>query len=230
MKATHRLRCPAGESIGAPTVCILMDTPAKRQRQAPVCARTSVSQPSVLTKTVAAVVTAVLVSLFQTAPALSNGAAVEIFRGRDGAYEVVVAILPEEPTVGTVHFSITPSVAETSVPVTDAKIIVVAIDPENEPAYQARALNSPDSPRSYDANITFESQGTWTVSVEIRSDGAGDATVVFPLELGPQPLESSPAGAVVLLAVMAVLIGGGVYVWYSSRRRRQATSVDEIGR
>ena len=164
-----------------------------------------------------------MLTLVQIAPALSNGNAVEVFRGRDGAYEVIVAILPEVATVGTIHFSITPLVAETSVPVTDAEIIVVAIDPEGEPAYQARALNSPNSLRSYDANITFESQGTWTMSVEISSDGAGEATVVFPLELGAQPIESSPAGAVVLLVVMAALIGGSVYVWHSGRRRRQLT-------
>ena len=188
---------------------------------APIHTRTGVSVPSSLTKTMSAMAAAVLLTLVLIAPALANGDAVEIFRGRDGAYEVIVAILPEEPTVGTVHFSITPLVAETSAPVTDAEIIVVAIDPEGEPTYQARALNSPDSPQSYDANIIFESQGPWTMSVDINSDGAGDATVVFLLELGAQPIESSPAGAVVLLAVLATLIGGGVWVWHSGRRQRQ---------
>ena len=32
----------------------------------------------------------------------------EVLRERAGSYEVVVAILPERPAIGTVHFSITP--------------------------------------------------------------------------------------------------------------------------
>ena len=34
----------------------------------------------------------------------ANGAVVEIFRGREGAYEITLGILPEQPVVGTIQF------------------------------------------------------------------------------------------------------------------------------
>ena len=162
-----------------------------------------------------------MLTLFHIAPAFSNGDALEIFRGRDGKYEVIVAILPEVPTVGTVHFAIAPTIAQTSLPVTDAEIIVVAIDPEGEPAFRARALNLPDSLERYEANITFDNRGPWTMSVDIHSDGAGDGTVEFQLDLGEQPISSSRAGTVVFVVVLFALVGGSVYLWHSAQRRRR---------
>ena len=164
-----------------------------------------------------------MLTLVQSAPAFSHGGAddpLELFRGREGPYEAIVSIVPGVPTVGTVHFSITLLLADTRAPVTDAQVTVVATDPNGELAYRARALNSPDSLEQYEANITFESPGLWTLSADIHSDVSGDAAVVFRLDLGPQPLESSSAGAVVFLVVLVVLVGGSVYLWHSNRRRR----------
>ena len=151
-----------------------------------------------------------------------NGGGTEIFRGQQGLYEVVVAVQPGQPEVGSLHLSIEPREAASSLPVTDAEIIIIARQASGETAYQVRALNTPDSPLSYEANITFELPGTWTVQVDIHSDRLGDAAVVFPLEVKQRRLTPSSAGGFVLLGAILVVLGIGAYIWYSARRQLRA--------
>ena len=152
--------------------------------------------------------------------ALANGSGVEIFRGRDGSYEVAVSILPADPVIGTVHFSIIPLDASTSLPVTDAEVTIVAHDEGGEPRFRARALNTPDSPQFYDANITFDSAGAWTLLVEVRNDDLGEAAVTVPLRVEERALTPGAAGSLVLLGAVVVLVGGALYIWFDIRRRR----------
>ena len=173
---------------------------------------------------VAVLALAPLAGLLVVAPAgraLANGDAVEIFRGQEGPYEVIVGIQPVEPVVGTVHFSVTPLDASTSLPVTDAEITIVANDERGEPTYQARALNTPTSPQYYDANFTFEAPGTWTLLVQVKSEGLGEATATVPLTVREQSITPSPAGAFVLLIIVVALVGGSLYLWHSARRQRR---------
>ena len=163
-----------------------------------------------------------LLALPPSTRASANGDAVEIFRAREGPYEVVVGIQPEKPVVGTVHFSVTPLDASTSLPVTDAEIVIVANDKRGKPTYQARALNTPSSPQYYDANITFESAGAWTLLVSVRSQEVGEATFTVPLTVEGQSITPGLAGTFVFLALLAVLTGGALYVWHSARRRHRA--------
>ena len=152
-----------------------------------------------------------------------NGDTVEIYRGRQGSYEIIVGILPGEPRLGTVHFSITPLDFATLLPVADAEIIIVAKDQQGMPIYQARALNTPEFPQYYDANITFESAGFWTMVVDVSEDELGEATVQIALAVEVQSIGAGKYGGLVFLIVFLVLIGGALYVWYSSRRLRRKT-------
>lgn len=156
----------------------------------------------------------------------AHGDATEIFRGTEGAYELVLAVQPEETVVGTIHITITPFDAATSMLVDSAEIVIVAHDPEGAPTYQARAINTPASPEYYDANITFESDGEWTLMVSVDHATLGKATFSVPLGVGELPVPAGSGGAVVWLFVLVVLAGGATYVWRTSRRRtadRQAT-------
>ena len=147
----------------------------------------------------------------------ANGDSVEIFRERSGAYEIVLGVLPARPAVGTVHLTVTPLDARTSAPVGDARIVIVAHDPEGEPAYQVRALNTPDSQMYYDANVTLPRAGTWTLKVDVQSDALGAVTVDVPLQVDRQSIPPSLGGTVVWLIVLGVLFGGAAYLWYRSR-------------
>ena len=151
----------------------------------------------------------------------ANGGAVEIFRGNQGPYELVVGVLPEEPAVGTVHLSVTPLDALSSRIVTDAEILVVANDPEGDPTYQARALNTPASPQVYETNITFESPGAWTLLVTVENQALGQTTFTIPLAIAPPAIPSGRSGTYVFVGIMVVLIAGGLWVWHSGRRQRR---------
>jgi hypothetical protein len=150
---------------------------------------------------------------------LANGESVEIFRGREGAYELIVGVQPETPVVGAIHFTITPLDIETSLPVVDAEISVVAHDPDGKAAYRVRAVNTPLAARYYDANITIESPGTWTLAVEVSSDRLGRATFAVPVKVGAGPVARILAGTVVWLAVVTVLATGATVLWLRTRKR-----------
>ena len=147
--------------------------------------------------------------------------ALEIFSGRVGSYQIAVAVQPEAPKVGPVHFSISLTDAETSLGVTDATIVIIANDEGGEPTYQAPALNTPRSPQSYEANISFLASGRWTVEVRVESAGLGPAVVSVPLDVEKLSIAANSWGALVLLGLIAVLIGGAAYVGYSARRARR---------
>jgi hypothetical protein len=159
-----------------------------------------------------------MVSFFP--PVAANGDAVEIFRGREGNYEIVVAVLPEVPAVGTVHFSITLLEAATSEFVTDAQVVIVARHESGEPAYRARALSSPASPRYYETNILIEAAGKWVLSLTVSSDRLGRADFEAPLTVEAVSIASGASGGFVFLGVLLVLAGGSAYLWRTARRRR----------
>ena len=154
----------------------------------------------------------------------ANGGTVEIYRGQEGLYQIIVGVLPEKPVVGSVHFSVTPLEAATSDLVPDAEVLIVAVNPEGVDTYQALALNTPSSPRYHDANITFEQVGMWTIRIELQSPSLGREAVTIPLDIQEQAITPFSPGGIVFLAVLAILVGGGFYVWWSGRRARAASA------
>ncbi len=152
--------------------------------------------------------------------AQAHGQGTEIFRDRQGRYELVVAVQPGKPVLGSVHVTITPLDAATSSVVSDALITVVANDEADRPTYQTQAVNSPEWPQYYDANFTMESEGAWTLAIEVASPSMGEATFVVPFEVGPPAIGASAAGTIVWLVVVGVLAGGAILVWRSARRAR----------
>lgn len=167
---------------------------------------------------------AVLIILFVTGLALldgrvmANGGSFEVFRGTDGPYEISVGVLPKDTAVGTVHFSVSVTDIQRSVTVADAEVVLVASDESGEPIYQARAVNTPTSPLYYDANITFKSAGQWTIRVDVDSGELGPASVNVALDVTEPSLTPGIAGSILFLVVTLVLVGGGLYVWRSSKR------------
>ena len=162
-----------------------------------------------------------IVFLVGLQPAVAHERAVEIFRGQDGRFEVVIAALPEKPVVGTVHFSITPVDAASGALISDADVTLTVRRGPEERAIQARAVNTPAAPQYYDANITFASAGEWTAVVEIRSTTLGEATVEMGFTIDDRRITPSSAGTFVFLGILVFLAGGVAYLWRSSRRQRR---------
>ena len=153
--------------------------------------------------------------------ALANGNTTEIFRAeKDDSFEIVVGIQPEKPIIGTVHFSVTLSDMNTKLPISDAKITLMAEKNESHIKYQAKALNFPSSPNYYDTNITFKSAGLWTLIVSVQTKEIEESTFIIPLDVGNQSITPGIAGNFVFLAVLTLLFLGVTYIVHKSRHRQ----------
>ena len=154
--------------------------------------------------------------------ALANGAGLETYRGRAGGYELVVRVQPELPMVGALHLTFTLLDVRSLEPVLDATVTVVARDDSGVERYQARAVNTPAERKYYDANLTIESPGQWTLLVDVRSDERGAAKFSVPLTVGGSAPGLYGGGFVVWVLTVAVLVGGGSVVWWRGSRGRGA--------
>lgn len=159
--------------------------------------------------------------LASAATVSADGHALEIFRDQAGPYEVTVAVQPVTPRVGPVHFLVTLTDAATALQVNDAEVTILASHEPTQLAYWTRALNTPQSPQIYEANISFEAASVWTLEVEVSSDGLGPATFSIPLEVDVLAITPATGGALVLLGVVVILVGGTAFIWYSARRQRR---------
>ena len=156
--------------------------------------------------------------------ALANDHTEEIFRAeKDGSFEIVVGIQPEKPIIGTVHFSVTLSDMNTKLPISDAKITLMAEKNEDHIKYQAKALNFPASPNYYATNITFKSAGLWTLIVSVQMKDVEESTFIIPLDIGNQSITPGIAGNFVFLAVLALLFLGSMYILRKSQHLQNTT-------
>ena len=138
------------------------------------------------------------------------------FEGESGGYHITLSVQPEVIAVGEVHFSITVAESDSMLPVTDAEIVLLAIDQNKEPTYQVRALNTPNDPVHYMSNIKFESSGDWILRIKI--DGRlGDTGLDVPLLIKQPALMPASEGTILFFGILVVLLTGSLYLWRSSR-------------
>ena len=100
-----------------------------------------------------------------------------------GPYQMRVGILPGNPKVGTLHLSIVVQDAETGGAIADAAVMVMATGPVGATkAGPMPALNTPQNPQFYDADINLDMEGSWTLTLETDSE-LGPASLNVPLEV-----------------------------------------------
>ena len=146
-----------------------------------------------------------------------------------GDFEVGVRWLPPAPQVGFVNVALKPAIAATGEPVTDARVVVVAerslvVNGESvvEPDFEVVAVNNPEEPTVYRANMKFEEAGNWILHIRIDSPTAGQADFRAPIVTLPPPIEPGLEGGWVFLGIVIVLLAGSAYLVISSRRARAA--------
>ena len=88
--------------------------------------------------------------------------------------------------------------------------------------FEVVAVNSPESPTVYRANMKFEEAGNWVLHIQIDSPTAGRADFRAPIVTLPPPIEPGLEGGWVLLGIVIALTAGSVYLVISSRRARAA--------
>lgn len=150
--------------------------------------------------------------------AVSTASAQEIFRGAGNGYDVSVTVQPDAPPVGVVHFTVVLLDAASSRPVERALVRLTANDPDGRPAYTSLALRSPASPGFYEANLTIQTPGAWTLTVDVESDDLGDASFTAPLEIVGEPVEPSVGAALLWALLTSALVLGGAFLWLKTRR------------
>lgn len=146
-----------------------------------------------------------------------------------GDFEVGVRWLPPAPQVGIVNVALKPTVAATGEPVTDARVLIVAehslvVNGESviEPDFEVVAVNNPEEPTVYRANMKFEEAGNWVLHIQIDSPTSGHADFRAPIVTLPPPIEPGLEGGWVFLGIVIVLSAGSIYLVISSRRARAA--------
>ena len=146
-----------------------------------------------------------------------------------GDFEVGVRWLPPAPQVGIVNIALKPTVAATGETVTDARVLLVAerslvVNGESvmEPDFEVVAVNNPEEPTVYRANMKFEEAGNWALHIQIDSPTSGQADFRAPIVTLPPPIEPGLEGGWVFLGIVIALLAGSAYLVISSRRARAA--------
>jgi len=140
-------------------------------------------------------------------------------QGAGGLYQIDVVAEAIPRFSGDVRFVITVRDAETRQPVPSAYVRIVTSNQDDGTGGWAIALNTPQAPQRYEANVRLRSSGTWAISVEVSS-AIGNALVDVPA-LEVRDPESSVASSFVFVGVLVVFALGGVYVWLRIRQERR---------
>ena len=150
----------------------------------------------------------------------ANGRVLEYQRQTAGPYEIGLGTIPNPPTVGALHLSITVTDVEREAPVLDAVVTVMGVaqgeeSPETGPL---EASNSPTDPVYYEATAPVESLGVWTFIVTVDAE-PGAASASFVLEV----VELNPILQVitwVTVLLFFALVGLGLFPFVRDRLRK----------
>lgn len=137
---------------------------------------------------------------------------------RAGPYQIEVITTPSALSLGRVSFIVVVREAATQQPVPDARVLVYTEGGRQGKTGWAVALNNPETPERYQAVVKLDDPGTWQAQVAVASS-LGEALVpVPPLEV--PGTRRYTAGTLVFVGVLATILLGVGYVWWSARRQR----------
>lgn len=146
----------------------------------------------------------------------------QLHRGPAGPYEIIITIQPHKPRVGTVHFGVTIFDPATQELVEDARVSIVASNPDVRRPVMTPALNDPATPIHYKGNIIFRNAGQWSLLTKIETDEHGEVTATTPLYIAEAATVPSFEGRLILALVTMALGGGTAWVVFSIRRAQRA--------
>ena len=187
-------------------------------------------RPACIVGALAAIIVSIAFVLPQDARAQSDETFQPLFNREAGPFDVAMSWVPPSPQVGIINIGVKPKRLADGSPVTDARITLVAESEPEHPEFKVIAVNSPNDPEVYRANLKFEEAGNWVVHVQIDSPTAGQADFRSPLVILPAPIEPGAGGAWVFLGVFVVLTAGSVWIVMAIRRSQAARRMRLEGR
>ena len=179
-------------------------------------------RPTCLAAALAAVVVSVTLLLPMGVHAQSDESFQPLFNREVGPFDIAMSWVPPAPQVGFINIGVKPTLLTDGSPVTDARIVLVAETEPGHPDFEVVAVNTPNDPEVYRANLKFEEAGNWVIHVQVDSPTLGQADFRSPLVILPAPIQPGPAGGWVFLGVFVVLAAGSVYI-IMAIRKAQAT-------
>ena len=179
-------------------------------------------RPTCLAAALAAVVVCVALLLPLGVHAQSDKSFQPLFNREVGPFDIAMSWVPPAPQVGFINIGVKPTLLTDGSPVTDARIVLVAETEPGHPDFEVVAVNTPNDPEVYRANLKFEEAGNWVIHVQVDSPTLGQADFRSPLVILPAPIQPGPAGGWVFLGVFVVLTAGSVYI-IMAIRKAQAT-------
>ena len=159
---------------------------------------------------------------FLPAETLAQGHSKEQFRETIGPYEIGVAAIPSNLSLGRVSFAVTVLDAATGQPVRDARVVLRIKHVSDATEGWGLAVRTTDIPGRYDAQMNMDTPGVWEVNVEVSSS-LGRVSVETPPVVVPGSRNFS-AGTLVFAGVFLVLILAWGYLWWSIRRQQRKRS------
>lgn len=153
---------------------------------------------------------AFLLWLLASPGAQANGATVtEVYRGQEGAYQVVVRALGPRLVRGNAHLTVILQEAASRRLVTDAAVFVAAQGPDGATTGPVGTYHEITTPQYYDVNLPVGVIGQWQFTVSVVGL-QGEAQFRFPLEVEEPVVSWGAVGgllALVLLALPLAIVG-----------------------
>ena len=148
----------------------------------------------------------------------------ESFTVTAGPHEVRVVPTNTNLAAGFFQLALFVTNSDTGEVVSDARVVLVAKNEEDDYEGWATAQNSPARPDRYDARMNLGSTGHWVIGVDVTSPlGTGGADV---MTFDVPALNRYTSGSLVFFGIFAALMLGIVYLFWSvkrqNRRRREA--------
>ena len=148
-----------------------------------------------------------------------------------GPHLVRVVPVNTNLAAGFIQMALYVTNANTGEAVSDARVVLIGKNDDEDFEGWVIALNSPAEPEKYTVRMNLGSTGEWLMSVNVTSSlgqGGGDAMIfVVPA------VKRQTAGSLVFFAAFAVMMLGLAYIFWSTkrnnRRRRDAAQGEPPG-
>lgn len=136
-----------------------------------------------------------------------------------GPYRIQVQVSPENPVVGITRVAVRVRDAESGEDLPEVFVRVFGTPADEGERQYSPALNSPADRTFYLSQLDLETTGQWGIDVEVESD-LGQGSTVMPVLVQSRVRSGSGNGWGTALFVLVSLsfVGGGLWLWYSSKR------------
>ena len=149
-------------------------------------------------------------------PAHAQDSAALQFQTTAGGYEISVEEFASNLSVGSSQILVTLRDAGTGEGIYDARVVVRTKHDLSSEEGWVTALNFPNDPDRYKAQVSLTAPGTWRLWVEV--DGRLGRVEVEILPLEAPVLRSYSTGSFIFIGVFMLLVLGAFYLWWSSRQ------------